>query len=99
MSDDKQARYQFSVIRDRISQHSGKVLNFALGNLHQKLPEPLLQQVMTGGETMMRRAGLAEHHRFGEQASAYLSREFGVVVEPEQILPVPGGRAAMTAMT
>jgi aminotransferase len=99
MSGDKQARYQFSVIRDRISQHSGQVLNFALGNLHQKLPESLRRQVLSGGEAMMRRAGLAEHHQFGEQASAYLSREFGVVVEPEQILAVPGGRAAMTAMT
>lgn len=48
---------------------------------------------------MMRRASRAEHQAFGEQASAYLSREFGVVVEPEQILPVPGGRAAMTALT
>jgi aspartate/methionine/tyrosine aminotransferase len=99
MSGDKRARYQFSVIRERMSQHSGQVLNFALGNLHQKLPESLLRLVSSGASEMMRRASLAEYHQLGEQASAYLSREFGVVVEPEQILPVPGGRAAMTAMT
>jgi len=99
MSSEKRERYQFSVIRERMSQHAGQVLNFALGNLHQKLPEALTQQVTNGASEMMRRASLAEHHAFGEQASAYLSREFGVVVEPGQILPVPGGRAAMTAMT
>ena len=99
MTNDKQARYQFSVIRERMNQHGGQVLNFALGNLHQRLPESLAHQVTHGAKEMMKRASLAEHHRFGEQASAYLSREFGVVVEPEQILPVPGGRAAMTALT
>lgn len=99
MSSKRRERYQFSVIRERMSQHSGKVLNFALGNLHQELPGLLAQQVSDGASEMMRRASLAEHHAFGEQASAYLSREFGVVVEPGQILPVPGGRAAMTAMT
>ena len=99
MRSEKRERYQFSVIRERMNQHSGQVLNFALGNLHQQLPESLMQQISNGASEMMQRASLAEHHEFGEQASTSLSREFGVVVEPSQILPVPGGRAAMTAMT
>jgi aspartate/methionine/tyrosine aminotransferase len=99
MSADRQARYKFSVIRERMQQHGGQVLNFALGNLCQQLPENLRQQVADGAAEMMRRASPVEHQVFGEQASAYLSREFGVVVEPEQILPVPGGRTAMTALT
>ena len=99
MSSDRETRYQFSVIRERMKQHSGQVLNFALGNLHQELPESLQRMIAEGATEMMIRAGLAEHHRFGERASAYLSREYGVVVEPEQILPVPGGRSAMTALT
>ena len=99
MTSEKRERYQFSVIRERIAQHGGEVLNFALGDLQQQLPDSLARQVEQGAAAMMRRASLAEYHQFGESASAYLSREFGVVVEPEQILPVPGGRAAMTAIT
>jgi len=95
----KQERYQFSVIRERIKDHPGQVLDFALGELLQELPAPIVGLVTGGASRIMKRASLDEHHAFGERAAAYLSREFGVVVEPEQILPVPSGRLAMTALT
>ena len=95
----KRERYQFSVIRERMKDHPGQVLDFALGSLQQELPSSLVGLVTGGAARILERANLDEHHAFGEQAATYLSREFGVVVEPEQILPVPSGRVAMTALT
>lgn len=99
MTVQKRERYQFSVIRERMKDHPGQVLDFALGDLQQDLP-PSLQGLVTGSASpILDRASLDEHHAFGDEAATYLSREFGVVVEPEQILPVPSGRMAMTALT
>jgi len=95
----KRERYQFSVIRERIKDHPGQVLDFALGEIQQELPPSLAGLVTGSASQILKRANLDEHHAFGEQAATYLSQEFGVVVEPEQILPVPSGRVAMTAMT
>ena len=99
MSTLKRERYQFSVIRERIKDHPGQVLDFALGEIQQELPPSLAGLVTGSASLILKRANLDEHHAFGEQAATYLSQEFGVVVEPEQILPVPSGRVAMTAMT
>ena len=95
MSAEKSERYQFSVIRERIKDHPGQVLDFALGELQQELPASLVGLVTGSGSQILQRANLDEHHAFGERAASYLSREFGVVVEPEQILPVPSGRVAI----
>lgn len=99
MSVEKRERYQFSVIRERMKDHPGQVLDFALGELLQELSPTLLGMVTGSTSQILHRANLDQHHAFGEQAATYLSREFGVVVEPEQILPVPSGRVAMTALT
>lgn len=99
MSVDKRERYQFSVIRERIKDHPGQVLDFALGELQQELSPALEGRVAGGASQILKRANLDEHYAFGGLAATYLSREFGVVVEPEQILPVPSGRVAMTALT
>lgn len=98
MSAEKRERYQFSVIRERMQEHPGQVLDFALGELQQELPPSLVGMVTGSASPILERANLQEHHAFGERAAAYLSREFGVVMEPEQILPVPSGRVAMTAL-
>jgi aspartate/methionine/tyrosine aminotransferase len=99
MSTVKRERYQFSVIRERMMDHPGQVLDFALGEIQQELPPSLAGLVTGSAAQILKRANLDEHHAFGEQAATYLSQEFGVVVEPEQILPVPSGRVAMTALT
>lgn len=99
MSAEKRERYQFSMIRERIKDHPGRVLDFALGELQQDLPSSLVGLITGNASQIVERASLDQHHAFGEQAATYLSREFGVVVEPEQILPVPSGRVAMTALT
>jgi aminotransferase len=99
MSLEKRERYQFSVIRERMKDYPGQVLDFALGDLQQELPPTLVGLVTGNAVQILERANLDEHHAFGDQAATYLSREFGVVVEPEQILPVPSGRVAMTALT
>ena len=47
MSAEKRERYQFSVIRERMQEHPGQVLDFALGELQQELP-PSLVGMVTG---------------------------------------------------
>lgn len=99
MNLEKRDRYQFSVIRERMKDHPGQVLDFALGELQQELPPSLVGLATGSASPILERASLDEHHEFGANAATYLSRQFGVVVEPEQILPVPSGRVAMTALT
>ena len=98
MSVQKRERYPFSVIRERMKDHPGQVLDFALGELQHALPPSLAGLVTGSASPVLNRASLDEHHAFGKEAATYLCREFGVVVEPEQILPVPSGRVAMTAL-
>ena len=99
MNAERRERYQFSVIRERMQEYPGQVLDFALGELQHELPPSLVGLATGSASPILERASLDEHHEFGRRAAAYLSREFGVVVEPEQILPVPSGRVAMTALT
>lgn len=98
MSDQVQQRYSFSVLRERLSRHGRPIVNFALGEFDRSLPESLAEEVRDSSSLMMKRHSPTEFAEFSAAAVEYLARQYGVEVEPTEILPVPGGRSAMTAM-
>lgn len=99
MSEQVEQRYSFSVLRERLSQHERPIINFALGEFDRSLPEALAEEILQSSSQMMKRHSPTDLAEFSAAAVEYLARQYGVEVGPTQILPVPGGRAAMTAMT
>lgn len=93
-----QARYPFSVIRDRLRSHPGSVLDFAIGSASAGLSEPLDQLVRERPELALRRADAERLDAFTEAASGMLSRVYGVDVGSADVLPAPAGRLAMSAL-
>lgn len=94
-----QQRYSFSLLRERLRRHSGPaVLNFALGQLAQDLPSTVSHLLEGNPSLILRSASPEEIGEFADSAVAYLSRVYGVGTSSTQILPVPGGRAAMTML-
>jgi aspartate/methionine/tyrosine aminotransferase len=98
MSDQVQQRYSFSVLRERLGRHGRPILNFALGEFDRSLPASLSDEVQESSALMMKRHSPAELADFCAAASEYLAGQYGVEIEPTEILPVPSGRSAMTAL-
>lgn len=98
MTDQPKQRYSFSVLRERLSRHGRPIVNFALGEFDRDLPSDLADLVRHDSSLMLKRHTPAELAEFTAGAAGYLAAQYGVDLSPEQILPVPGGRSAMTAL-
>jgi len=93
----KRARYPIAAIRERVRDFDGPLLDFAVG--HQSDPSPPeLRELLTNEASRLLVSGNAagEHAPFCAAAAAMLKRTYGIEVDPASILPVPGGRTAMT---
>jgi aspartate/methionine/tyrosine aminotransferase len=91
-------RYSFTVLRERLSQHGRPIVNFALGDFDRSLPAALAETIRENSSLMMKRHVPADLAKFSAAAVDYLAWQYGVEVSPAEILPVPSGRAAMTAL-
>jgi aspartate/methionine/tyrosine aminotransferase len=91
-------RYLFSAIRQRLREHKGEVVDFAMGRASDAPPEAALDLIRSRPELALRPARPAEHEAFAERAIDMLAREYGVRVSPQAILLTLGGRAAMSAL-
>jgi aspartate/methionine/tyrosine aminotransferase len=92
------ARYPFSVLREAIREHTGKVLEFAIGAHGPVAPAALLELVRRDADAMLQRSRAGDVAAFAEGAVAMLAREYGATVDPACVLPVPGGRPALGAV-
>jgi len=90
-------RYPFALIKEKLATRGGRALDFAIGRRRVPLPESIYQWIRDHVDLAMQAAGAAETREFVEAAAALLRREYGAQVEPDCILPAPGGRAAMSA--
>jgi aspartate/methionine/tyrosine aminotransferase len=93
------SRYQFSVIRERLRERGGEVLDFAIGSAGVPLAEPLAELVRGEPELALRRCTPDEVGAFAAGAAEMLFRVYGVRVDPELVLAVPGSRVAMSTLT
>jgi len=90
-------RYPFALIKEKLAASNGQALDFAIGRRRVPLPEPIDEWIRAHVDHAMRAANAAETGEFVEAAADLLRREYGVEVDPDCILPAPGGRAAMSA--
>lgn len=90
-------RYPFTLIKEKLAARKGQALDFAIGTRRIPLPAAIDEWVRQHADLALKPASGAEFEKFTAAASALLSREYGANVAATNILPTPGGRAAMSA--
>jgi len=91
------SRYPIAAVRERMRQHAGPVLDFTVGR-HREAPPQDVQDLLndhTHGH-LLTPCTSDEIEAFVAAARAMLERVYGLQVPPDTILPVPGGRTAMS---
>jgi aspartate/methionine/tyrosine aminotransferase len=88
-------RYAIAAIRERVREHGGPVLDFSVGR-HEDAPPAAVDALLRtpGGDLL--RGGHLETEGFVAAATGMLRAHYGLDVEPAAVLPVPGGRTAMS---
>ncbi len=90
-------RYPFTLIKEKLAARHGQALDFAIGSRQIPLPDEVDSWVRQHADFALRPGGRVEVEEFKSAASALLLREYGVNIAASNILPAPGGRAAMSA--
>jgi len=92
-------RYPIAAVRERVRRHGGPVLDFAVGR-HRDEPLPAVRDLIEadGDGGTLRSCSQDELDAFAVSAAAMLDRVYGLQVESGAILPVPGGRTAMSLL-
>ncbi len=97
MKSSKGTRYPIAAIRERVHDFDGPLLDFAVGHQGDPTP-PELRDMLTREASRLLVSGTAsgEYGAFREAAAAMMGRVYEVDLDPAAILPVPGGRTAMS---
>jgi len=90
-------RYPFTLIKEKLAARKGQALDFAIGPRRIPLPETIDHWVRAHADLALKPATALEVGEFTAAAAALLSEEYGAEVATANILPTPGGRAAMSA--
>lgn len=95
----KTGRYPIAVIRQRIREHVGPVLDFAVGRYHEAPSEAVVELIRReSGSGLTTPSGPDEIDAYIEAALAMLVKIYGLRVGKESILPVAGGRTALSLL-
>jgi len=93
------SRYPIAAIRERVRQHGRPVLDFVLGKHREAMPDELVKLLRDADPNLLvipsERRQVGE---FAEAAATMLRRVYGVEVGIDSILPVPGGRTAISLL-
>ncbi len=92
------SRYPFAVIKEKLHARRGQVIDFAMGARRLELPPELSTWLSSNPELALQTASPETVKDFKDAAIAMLQQEYGVTADHEQIVPIPGGRVAMTAI-
>jgi aspartate/methionine/tyrosine aminotransferase len=99
MSQSGKGRYPIAVIRQRIREHEGPVLDFAVGRYHEDPPGTVLELIRReAGPGLTTPGGPDDLDAYVEAARAMLAKIYGLRVESGAILPVAGGRTALSLL-
>lgn len=91
-------RYPFAVIKEKLHARRGEVADFAMGTRRLVLPPELQEWLDANPRLAMRPASPDAVSNFRDAALELVEQEYGVSLDGEQIVPIPGGRVAMTAV-
>ena len=92
------SRYPFAVIKEKLHARRGAVTDFAMGARRLTLPGELSEWLRANGSLALKVADPDAIRAFKDAAGLLLQQEYGLAADPEQIVPIPGGRVAMTAI-
>ena len=92
------SRYPFAVIKEKLHARRGEVTDFAIGSRRLALPTELSDWLNANPELALKAASPDAINDFKEAAASLLSNTYGLAVDHAQIVPIPGGRVAMTAI-
>jgi aspartate/methionine/tyrosine aminotransferase len=93
------ARYPIAAVRERVRQHGRPVLDFVLGKHREKMPDDLVRLLHAADPgVLVTPCERGQIEAFTAAASEMLGRVYGVGVGTGSILPVPGGRTAISLL-
>ena len=92
------SRYPFAIIKEKLHARRGEVTDFAMGSRRLPLPAELQAFVESNATLALRPATPDAVSEFKDAARSLVKDEYGVDVAHDQIVPIPGGRVAMTAI-
>ena len=93
-----ESRYPFAVIKEKLHARRDDVTDFAMGSRRLHLPEELQDWLAGNPELAFKVASPVAVSAFKDAAAALLQKEYGITIGHGQIVPIPGGRVAMTAI-
>ena len=90
-------RYPIAAVRERVRRHGRPVLDFAVGPHREPPPTELLDMLRNVDDGWLRTpCSRDELDAFADAAVLMLRRVYGVDASPSAVMPVPGGRTAMS---
>lgn len=92
------SRYPFAVIKEKLHARRGDVTDFAMGSRCLSLPGELTAWLNANPDLALKAASADANRDFKEAAASLLHETYGLSVNHDQIVPIPGGRVAMTAI-
>jgi LL-diaminopimelate aminotransferase len=92
------SRYPFAVIKEKLHARRGEVTDFAIGSRRLSLPDELTAWLKANSDLALKAASPDAIRDFKDAATSLLNETYGLSVDHDQIVPIPGGRVAMTAI-
>ena len=92
------SRYPFAVIKEKLHARRHEITDFAIGARRLGLPRELTEWLHSNPDLALRPASPDAVSEFKDAAASLLQQEYGVSLKHNQIVPMPGGRVAMTAI-
>jgi aspartate/methionine/tyrosine aminotransferase len=97
MSEMQSLRYPIAAVRERVRRHAGTVLDFAVGRHREPTPDALLEIVSKHHDgALLTPCSQDEIDAYTAAAANMIRRTYGVAISPSSVLPVPGGRTAIS---
>ena len=92
------SRYPFAVIKEKLHARRGEVTDFAMGGRRLDVPSALADWMAANAALATRPATPDAMTDFRDAALSLIEAEYGERLDPSQVVPIPGGRVAMTAV-
>ena len=92
------SRYPFAVIKEKLHARRDEVTDFAMGRRRLTLPHELSEWLSDNSKLALKAASPDSVKDFKDAAGTLLQQEYGLSADHERIVPIPGGRVAMTAI-
>jgi aspartate/methionine/tyrosine aminotransferase len=90
-------RYPFAVIKEKLHERRGQVADLAIGRQRVPLAEELQVWIHENPGLALQAATPDDMREFRQAAVDYLAEEYAVRIDAAHIVPVPSGRAGMSA--